>query len=111
MKIYQLHQYGGEWEDAYDDIVGSYIRKERAEEEKINAQYATNARIVQAKYCNRCPYTGSIEYNAERLRNMCIAYCDKFCEEVYYDGSIGCKNWVPYTGEIMYRIEEVEVEE
>lgn len=38
MKIYQLHEYGGEWEDRYDYIIGSYLRKERAEEEKVKAE-------------------------------------------------------------------------
>ena len=35
MKIYQLHKFGGEWEDSYDYIIGSYLRKERAEEETM----------------------------------------------------------------------------
>lgn len=33
MKIYQLHEYKGEWEDFRDIIIGSYLRKQRAEEE------------------------------------------------------------------------------
>ena len=38
MKIYQLHKYGGEFEEAYDYIIGSYFRKERAEEEKMKVE-------------------------------------------------------------------------
>ena len=30
MKIYQLHEYGGQWEDSFDYIIDSYLKKERA---------------------------------------------------------------------------------
>lgn len=32
-KIYQIHEMGGEREDRFDNIVGSYVRPERAEAE------------------------------------------------------------------------------
>ena len=35
MTIYQIHEYNGEWDDFTDRIIGSYISKERAEEEKF----------------------------------------------------------------------------
>ena len=38
MKIYQLHEYSGVWEDFHDYIRGSYLRKERAEKEKVKAE-------------------------------------------------------------------------
>ena len=31
MKIYQVHKYSGEYEDYRDQIIGSYLRRERAE--------------------------------------------------------------------------------
>lgn len=34
MKIYQIHEYGGEWKDSYDFIVGSFVSRERAILEK-----------------------------------------------------------------------------
>ena len=43
MTIYQLHEYSGEWEDYRDRIIGSYLRKERAEEEKSHEIYQQNA--------------------------------------------------------------------
>ncbi len=36
MVIYQIHKYSGQYEDFTDVIVGSYLKKERAEEEKVN---------------------------------------------------------------------------
>lgn len=32
-KIYQIHEMGGEYEDRFDNVVGSYLHKERAERE------------------------------------------------------------------------------
>ena len=32
-KIYQIHEQGGEYEDRFDNVVGSYLHKERAERE------------------------------------------------------------------------------
>ena len=43
MKIYQLHEYSGEYEDFSDRIIGSYLRKERAEEEKAKGVIACSA--------------------------------------------------------------------
>ena len=56
MKIYQLHEYGGEWEDSYDYIIGSYLRKERAEEEKIKAEVKDNKLVEHSNRCWACPF-------------------------------------------------------
>lgn len=44
MKIYQIHEYGGEWEDKYDWIVGSYLSEERAMKEhmRLEKEYEEN---------------------------------------------------------------------
>lgn len=34
MKIYQIHKSSGEWEDGYNIIVGSYLKFNKAKEEK-----------------------------------------------------------------------------
>ena len=49
MKIYQLHKHGGEWEDYRDVIIGSYLRKERAEEEKLKAEKEEEINRARAK--------------------------------------------------------------
>ena len=57
MKIYQLHEYRrGAWENLRDWIVGSYLRKERAEEEKVRAEAQEKELIEHSKRCDRCPF-------------------------------------------------------
>ena len=49
MKIYQLHKYGGELEDYRNYIIGSYLHKERAEEE-WNERIGYYGEEMQAQY-------------------------------------------------------------
>lgn len=110
MKIYQLHEYGGEYEDYFDYIVGSFMRRERAEEMKEKLE--TEAKQLRAKSdkCNQCPvyneYYPTIEEYAEALRT----YCDQaeIVEDYFY---INCENYFSLWEDYNYRIEEVEVEE
>lgn len=62
MKIYQIHEWGGEWEDRYDYIVSSYLSKEKAEAEKERLE-KEQAGIMK---CNECPiYFCPFECNGE----------------------------------------------
>ena len=56
MKIYQLHERGGEWEDYYDYIRGSFLRKERAIEEKIKAEVKQKEEIWQKLFVKRSKF-------------------------------------------------------
>jgi len=42
MKIYQIHERGGEWEDYYDYIASSYLSEEKAiaEKERLEKEQA-----------------------------------------------------------------------
>lgn len=55
MKIYQIHKTGGEWEDRYDMIVGSYLNLNKAKEEKERLQVEEHTRVLQAQKCDKCP--------------------------------------------------------
>lgn len=116
MKIYQLHRYGGEWEDTYDYIIGSYLRKERAEEALTQAQEEDLKQQAYGKHCLNCPYMSAynpgvdVDYTA--LEDEMKQYCDH--RHIIYDeyGMIYCENWEGidfYTNH--FRIEVVEVEE
>ncbi len=111
MKIYQLHQYGGEWEDSYDYIVGSYLRKERAEEAMAIFQRVDQIKVKESRQCCCCPLFNSSTDDSDKLKEECIAYCDRFRVAEYDDGGIDCDNWQSYYDEPMYCIKEVEVEE
>ena len=112
MKIYQLHKYGGEWEDSYDHIIGSYLRKERAEEMLSYFQEQEMMAQELNSHCKNCPMLNSATIDSEKLAEECVTYCNNFIRVNYDDGDdCDCENWLPIYEKSYYRIEEVEVEE
>lgn len=67
MKIYQIHEYGGEWEDRYDYIVGSYISHDKAIAEKERLEKEEEIK----RKCKSCPLY------------FCDLDCDEDCDECY----------------------------
>lgn len=114
MKIYQIHEYGGHWEDRFDCIISSYISEEKAIAEKEKLEKEQEDFIKQSEKCSECPL-----YN----RNKNITDVKKYCNDyepfdvgLYdadeYDESDLCVNYVRYCSYwdySFYRIEEVEV--
>ncbi|MBO5828840.1 MAG: hypothetical protein J6R59_10385 [Paludibacteraceae bacterium] len=118
MVIYQLHEYGGEYEDTYDHIIGSYLRKERAEEEKAKAEAEEKKRREKSERCQNCLFLKDIaKDNFASLENLFNTVVDEFsdyCDEVELiedDYGIDCENWEVSWDEPTFEIEEVEVEE
>ena len=111
MKIYQVHEYGGEWEDAYNYIIGSYLHKERAEEEKIKAEAKEEQLMEHCDRCNRCPFLEDEPFaDIDKLKEKYFYYCDEAKLESD-DYGITCKNYFCKWDKSSFRIEEVEVEE
>lgn len=110
MKIYQLHTYGGEWEDSFDYIIGSYLRKERAEEEMEKAKLENDENRKLARHCSNCPIVDGWDLDNE-VANKCAAYCDKFKYVDLGDDGFNCGNYTTHWYDNHFRIEEVEVEE
>ena len=108
MKIYQLHEYGGEWEDRYDHIIGSYLKKERAQEEKWKAQLKEKLLIEHSERCEDCPFIGESTYNF--IENRYSDYCSKMDLEETECG-YDCKNYYYKWDKSSFKIVEVEVEE
>ena len=106
MIIYQLHKYSGEWEDFRDRIVGSYLRKERAIEEKNRLEAEESKLIEQSRKCGKCPYLYDYFIANEKL----LEYCSNAKLEEY-DDDIDCDNYYQHYDEATFKIEEVEVEE
>ena len=111
MIIYQLHECGGEWEDYHDYIIGSYLRKERAEEEKTKAEAKEKELIEHGKRCQNCPFLGE---EFEDLDNLMSEYSD-YCNEAKLvdegDYGVGCENYYLHWNENSFYVKEVEVEE
>lgn len=112
MKIYQLHEYGGEWEDSYDYLIGSYLHKERAEEEKLKAEALEKKLVEQHNRCNNdCPFIGEPYNTRHTLLTMWNGFCNEAQLEDYGDGEIYCKNMYFHWDISSFKIKEVEVEE
>ena len=110
MNIYQLHEFGGEWEYSYDHLIGSYLRKERAEEEKIKAEAKEKELIKHSKRCMLCPFLEGTFSNINDLLSKHPNYCtESKLEETDY--GIGCENYHLHWDESSFEIREVEVEE
>ena len=113
MKIYQLHKYGGEWEDSFDFIIGSYLRRERAEEEKAKAEAEEKELREHFKRCFDCPYTEDFEDGFVDV-NVLVSENPNYCNKAKLesgDYGISCENSYYHWDEATFEIEEVEVEE
>ena len=97
MKIYQIHEYGGEYEHFYDYIVGSYLDREQAQEEmdRLIEQHAK--RKKQEDECYEC-FRNHSESNKE---------CYKRHDDIFG----GCENYAFSTDNPSFVIEADEVVE
>jgi hypothetical protein len=111
MKIYQIHKYGGEYEDYYDYIVGSYLRKERADEELSKMVEKEFKLRCKGDKCYNCPFLedGELDFG-----DLLLAYPDYCAEAKLLEDTvfgIVCKNEYTHWDNSYFEIKEVEVEE
>lgn len=111
MKIYQIHEYGGEWEDSYDWIIASYLSKEKAEARLLELEYEELLR----RKCDKCPLYLHYDEDISVIELVALTkeYCNK-CEPddpllVDDDIYIECKNYDPPYDFSYYKIVEIEV--
>ena len=111
MKIYQIHKYGGDWEDHRDYIVSSYISYEKAniEMERLKKEEALLMK------CESCPLyfcpddcdghdcDNCINYRVKKAKE----YCDRY--ECVIGNDDSCKNRYFSFIDYHFKIEEVEV--
>lgn len=111
MKIYQLHKYGGEWEDAYDHIIGTYLNKEKAEAAMAERHASDRRDAEYVEHCGMCPYWNSEDETTVELRDKMLAYCDH--SDIHCDGNgeLVCNASLLHYDYSNLRIEEVDVEE
>lgn len=111
MKIYQIHEYGGSWEDAYDYIIGSYLHKERAE----LALKEFIKREEELKNCNKCPLyycpldCDGIDCGTKQCDEFIIKRTKEYCKEYKPTKKDKCANFTHYYEDSDFRLEEVEV--
>lgn len=107
--IYQIHEKGGEYEDCFDHIVGSYLRKEKAERELEKFNDALNERHARYQECSNCSAQfGCSADEVDKVRKR----CDRFASEDYESFIWFCKNAMDsYDESVRYEVEEVDVDE
>lgn len=111
MKIYQVHEHNGQWEDYRDYIVGSYLSKERAIAEKEQLEKEEKDMLEWSLRCHECPL--HISYDEDIDINK---YCNKYEPfdpskhnlDDYY-GDEECVNEYWNHDDSWFTIEEVEV--
>lgn len=110
MIIYQLHKYSGEFEYCEDYIIGSYLRKERAEEAKVKAEEHTKEMMKYSKKCQNCPF---LEEDFSDIDNLLVEHSDYCSEAKLRESKYGmdCENYYTIWDEPTFEIKEVEVEE
>lgn len=123
MKIYQIHCYGGEWEDSFDYILSSYANEYKAIEKLKELNNIEDDKC----HCNRCPIFKSCKecehlqvcilehdgcdykYCNKRTIELIGDYCNNFSQDKDYQDGICCTNAHFYDDDRNYSIEEVEV--
>lgn len=108
MTIYQLHECGGVWDGSYNDIVASYLHKDKAEEGKRICETVELDKRVRHRKCNRCPFINKLWFNKDRLLEEYSDYCDKadLKESLY---GIDCQNFFAKYDDSEFYIQEVHV--
>ena len=105
MKIYQIHRYGGEWEDSYDYIISSYLSEEKAKTEMEQLEKEEKELQELRDRCQNCPL---LRFNKEDININ--EYCDRFewgYDEDYEEDCCLNEYWTHYDS--YYKLEEVEV--
>lgn len=113
MIIYQLHETSGEYNDYMDRIVGSYMRRERAEEEKAKREKELISKNSFISHCLFCFYRNSWyvdNVDNKKLIAKMAEYCDHSNIVVDEDGAVICKEYAGCNFDYSeFYIEEVEV--
>lgn len=118
MKIYQIHESSGMYDDYIERIVGSYLNKEKAIAKMEELKRINKKKLNQCDKCSECPiWEIDISDTLNSIMKKCFKHCRKarIKEEYswYYEKSYEyyCDNYQGYCEECDYTIEEVEVEE
>lgn len=111
IKIYQLHESGGSYEDYYNIILASYLHKSKAQEHlnKLNK----DKRIIEEEVnkCCNCPINHLTKRKYNKNKDIINNYCDK-ADIQFDDNYVDCGNILEYPylwDEPYYQIKEVDV--
>jgi len=77
MKVYQVVELGGEYEDKYEIIIGTFFNKDKAESliDKLNKRLE-NVNNKNCYYCKANDYVSTNMENAEKVLNEVRRFCN-----------------------------------
>lgn len=104
MVVYQIHERGGSYEDAYDIIRGTYLSKEKAEKEWQALVKAEADRNKLAEKCNKCPICDYVM--GKNVLKKIWRYCSLFD---YNEVTEDCRNREERWDEVKFDLKIVEV--
>jgi hypothetical protein len=107
LEIYQVHQIGGEYEDYYDYIVGTYLHMEDAEKYKQKLLDKQQERIRRNDFCEKCPINKMTKRKWDNSKKKVLDYC-KNSKIEYNNNEVWCEN--KYFGEYYGLVEVYEIE-
>ena len=99
MKIYQVIEFGGEYDDYYEFVIGTFLNEEKAIAEMNNQIEKQKSFENKYKKCTQC------DYDETRLNKECFK---QFYDEDMILENYHCDNFI-YVEEKDYKIEEFEV--
>lgn len=112
MTVYQLHEYGGMWEDRYDFLIGTYASLDRALMEKEQLEKEKE----ETEKCNFCPLymcEDDCDYDCDKCMNTDTEkikeYCDDYVPYIHGNGMVGCSNRRYTYDSALFRIDEIDV--
>lgn len=116
MKIYEVREHGGEWEDSYDIRLKAFLSREKAEAFLVEQKKWLEKERAQIQLCRKCPvafecYKSEEEVKKALKEHEWYADCIKNApiESDNWNSWIGC--WHSNDCATGYYIEEAEVEE
>ena len=112
MKIYQLIEYSLDYGCLCTIVIGSYMKKERCEEELVKAKAKEKELKEQSEKCEKCPFQHLKLSTLNILLKEYHNYCSKLSLHIDTENDEGdCVNHYIHWEDIDFEIKEVEVEE
>lgn len=111
MTIYQLHRKGGEYEDYYDWIIGTYLNKTKAETDRQILLDKQQEKVMEHNFCAECPIHEMSKRIWNNRKNEVVEYCKN--SHIEYEGNaVWCSNEISHYHDDLdeeFEIKEVEV--
>lgn len=109
MKVYQIHEIGGQYENYYNDIVGSYECPNRMQQELERLIKNEQHLFEHGEKCAHCPITNGCKDMTEAFSAV-KDYCSEHNLKEY-NGHIYCNNYLIVSDRLTYKADVIEVEE